>query len=109
MCNTLLCPNDYCQHATEQGRHCVTMRAKLSGLEPLLDPCERVTDKILTQNPPLLNKVALIEQPFSRVATISYLEHAGTGSPFLPTTRQAKLVIIANDHTVQSQLFHISF
>lgn len=49
MCNMLLCPNDYSQHATEQGRHCVSGRAKLSGLEPLLDPYERITHKLLTQ------------------------------------------------------------
>lgn len=46
MCNTLLSPNDYCQHATEQGRHFVSGRAKLSGLEPLVDPCERVACKL---------------------------------------------------------------
>lgn len=38
-------------------------------------------------NPPLLNKVALIEQPSLDVETVLELEHAGTGSPFLSTTQ----------------------
>lgn len=83
MCNTLLCPNDYCQHATEQGRHCVAGRAKLSGLEPLLDPCERVTHKLLTQILHCWIKLHWLSNHFYRVATISYLERAGTGTPFL--------------------------
>lgn len=83
MCNTLLCSNDYCQHATGQGRPCVAGRTSAAGgLVPVSH-----TGGI---NPPLLNKVALIEQPSPRVATVLEAGRAGTGSPFLRTSQPAQ-------------------
>lgn len=69
MCNFLFCFNGYC--ATEQGTFCINSACQLC--------IWAVSTK---ENPALINKIKLIEQRSLRVATLSYLEHAGTGFPF---------------------------
>lgn len=66
MFNFLFCFSSYC--ASEQGTFCIQLCIWAVGTE---------------RSPPLINKIKLIEQRCLRVATLSYLEHAGTGWPFL--------------------------